>query len=241
MPANTRRMALTNNATEVVTKPDDSEEIISKADELISSLAMRKNGVTSLLEGMALQDWGVIRNHSICPDESGIIPTNTVLNIQRQAVEPVLQQFSEDLEAIKTKVTHILSDLSEDEPDDSMFIPDPAANPTPAMKVITIIQVIQSMSKWSSDIMDTWVNYHMNRDQLKGGIDIQRLMTEQNFVDTDDICQAIVLLDCKMAKEMKTMLNTIMLNYITLEDIVLDATGKVAETPNSPGYSSLYV
>ena len=91
---------------------------------------------------------------------------NTVLNIQRQAVEPVLQQFSEDLEAIKTKVTHILSDLSEDEPDDSMFIPDPAAYPTPAMKVIIIIQVIQSMSKWSSDIMDTWVNYHMNRDQL---------------------------------------------------------------------------
>ena len=66
-------------------------------------------------------------------------------------------------------------------------------------------------------------------------------MTEQNFVDTDDICQAIVLLDCKMAKEMKTMLNTIVLNYITLEDIVLDATGTVAETPKSPGYSSLYV
>ena len=172
MPANTRRMALTNNATEVVTKPDDSEEIeereelIAKADELISSLAMRKNGVSSLLEGMAMQDWGVIMNHSICPDETGIIPTNTVLNIQRQAVEPVLKQFSEDLEAIKTKVTHILSDLSEDEPDDSMFIPDPAANPTPAMKVITIIQVIQSISKWSSVIMDTWIKYHthMNRD-----------------------------------------------------------------------------
>ena len=85
MPANTRRMALTNNATEVVTKPDDSEEIeereemIAKADELISSLAMRKNGVTSLLEGMVMDDWGVIKNHSVCPDESGIIPTNTVL------------------------------------------------------------------------------------------------------------------------------------------------------------------
>ena len=78
-------MSLTNDVTEVVITHDDSEEIeereemIAKADELISSLAMRKNGVTSLLEGMAMHDWGVIRNHSVCPDESGIIPTNTVL------------------------------------------------------------------------------------------------------------------------------------------------------------------
>ena len=71
--------------------------MIAKADELISSLALRKKGVTSFLDGMAMNDWGVIRNHSVCPDESRIIPTNTVLNIQRQAVEPVLHQFSEDL------------------------------------------------------------------------------------------------------------------------------------------------
>ena len=56
--------------------------MIAKADELISSLAMRKNGVTSLLEGMAMHDWGEIRNHSLCPDESGIIPTNTVFGLE---------------------------------------------------------------------------------------------------------------------------------------------------------------
>jgi hypothetical protein len=46
------------------------------------------------------------------------------------------------------------------------------------------------------------------------------------------MCQALVLWDCKMA-----MLNTLLFNYITLEDIVLEATGAVAETP--AGFISL--
>ena len=94
------------------------------------------------------------------------------------------------------------------------------------------------MAKWSSDIMDTWINYHLTRVQLKAGIDVRRLVA---FGETDDMCQALVLWDCKMAKEMRSMLNTLLFNYITLEDIVLEATGAVAETPHTPGYSSLYV
>jgi hypothetical protein len=33
-----------------------------------------------------------------------------------------------------------------------------------------------------------------------------------------------------MAKEMRSMLNTLLFNYITLEEIVLEATGAVTET-----------
>ena len=228
---------------------DESEKMkkrktmIAKADELISSLAMRKNKVTNLLEGNTnfLYDWGMIKQASLIPGASGQILANHVLSTQWREVEPVLQQFSEDLVAIRTKVTLILSNLGDDEPDDSMFIPGPEDDPSPARKFITIIQVIHNMSMWSSDIMDTWVDYHIARAQLKEGIDVQRLMFNPNYKKTDDICLALLLLDCKMAKEMRSMLNTIMLNYITMEDIVLDATGTVAETPRSPSYCSLYV
>jgi hypothetical protein len=55
------------------------------------------------------------------------------------------------------------------------------------------------------------------------------------------MCQALVLWDCKMAKEMRSMFNTLLFNYITLEEIVLEATGAVAETPHTPGYISIYV
>ena len=44
------------------------------------------------------------------------------------------------------------------------------------------------------------------------------------------MCQALVLWDCKMAKEMRSMFNTLLFNYITLEEIVLEATGAVTET-----------
>ena len=221
-------------------KEEERKEMIRKADDLISSLIMRKNQVTSLLEGeQARYDWEMIKLTSLSYDAAGTISANTALNIQRDAAEQVLQQFSEDLAAIRTKVTLILSSLNE--PEESMFIPDPRVAPTPAMKFITIIKVIQSMSKWSSDILDSWISYHITRAQLKSGIDVQRLMSNQAFAETDDMCQALILWDCKMAKEMRTMLNTLLFNYTTLEDIVLEATGTVAETPHSFSYSSLYI
>ena len=221
-------------------KEEERKEMIRKADDLISSLIMRKNQVTSLLEGeQARYDWEMIKLTSLSSDATGTISANTALNIQRDAAEQVLQQFGEDLAAIRTKVTLILSSLNE--PEESMFIPDPRMAPTPAMKFITIIKVIQSMSKWSSDILDSWISYHITRAQLKSGIDVQRLMSNQAFAETDDMCQALILWDCKMAKEMRTMLNTLLFNYTTLEDIVLEATGTVAEIPHSVRYSSLYI
>ena len=52
----------------------------------------------------------------------------------------------------------------------------------------------------------------------------------------------MVLWDCKMAKELKSMLSTLLFNYIMLEDMVLEATGAVAEIPHTtPGYCSLYI
>ena len=149
-------------------KLKERKEIIQKADDLISSLAMRKKQVTILLEGeLARADWGTIRNTSLNPYVTGQISANSVLNILRSAAESVLQQFSEDLLAIRTKVTLLLSNLNE--PEDSMFTQGHGP-PTPAMKFITIIQVIQSMAKWSSNIMDTWISYHITRKQLKAGL-----------------------------------------------------------------------
>ena len=67
------------------------------------------------------------------------------------------------------------------------------------------------------------------------------MVAGKTFGETDDMCQALVLLDCKMANEMRSTLNILHFNYITLEEIVLEATGAVAETPHTPGYISIYV
>ena len=217
-------------------KMNERKEMIKKADDLISKLGDRKNKVTNLLQGkLERSDWGTIRNTSLEVDMRGQISSNSLLNTLRSAAEPILQQFSEDLVAIRTKVTLILSNIN-DEEEDSIFTEGTGAVPTPALQLITIIQVIQNMSQWSSDIMDTWVTYHITRVQLKEGIDGHRLVADKTFEGIDDMCQALILWDCKLAKEMKSMLNTLLFNYINLEDFVLVATGAVAETPHSPGY-----
>ena len=55
-------------------KLKERKEIIQKADDLISSLAMRKNQVTILLEGeLARADWRMIRNNILNPDVMGQI------------------------------------------------------------------------------------------------------------------------------------------------------------------------
>ena len=139
--------------------------------------------------------------------------------------EPALEQFSNDIVNIKTKIILILSNLNESEDETSMLTEEQEGESSPSNKFMTIIQVIQSMSEWSSSVLDGWIGYHMTRMQLlQAG--------NANAVD---------LLSIKMAKEMKSMLNDLLFYYLMLEDIVLDATGAVIETPKTPGYCGLYV
>ena len=137
--------------------------------------------------------------------------------------------FSEDLVAIRAKVTLLLSNIINDDNEDIKML------------ITAAIKVIEKMVLWASQMMDNWINYHHTRNQLKEDIDVERLVADNTFQQTDDMCQALILWDCKMAKEMKSMLNTLLFHYITLEDMVLEATGSVAEMPQTPRNWSLYV
>ena len=64
------------------------------------------------------------------------------------------------------------------------------------------------------------------------GSDLARLLSS--------IVQAIALWDIKMAKETRSMLNTLLFYYLVLEDMVLDATGCVVEQPKKPATFSMY-
>ena len=225
---------------------DERKEMIKKADELISKMDTRKDMVTELLEGELLKqaDWWLIKNTSLVLDSRGQISSNSVLINLRSLTEPILQMFSEDLVAIRTKVTLLLSNINEANEDDSMLttaITEGADRSNPAVQLMMVIQVIEEMNSWASKVMDNWISYHLTRSQLKEGIDMERVVADSTFQQTDDKCQALILWDCKMAKETKSMLNTLLFHFITLEDMVLEATGSVAEIPRTPAYCPLYV
>ena len=225
---------------------DERKEMIKKADELISKMDTRKDMVTELLEGELLKqaDWWLIKNTSLVLDSRGQISSNSVLSNLRSLTEPILQMFSEDLVAIRTKVTLLLSNINDANEDDSMLttaITEGADLNNPAVHLMRAIQVIEEMNSWASKVMDNWISYHLTRSQLKEGIDMERVVADSTFQQTDDKCQALILWDCKMAKETKSMLNTLLFHFITLEDMVLEATGSVAEIPRTPAYCPLYV
>ena len=225
---------------------DERKEMIKKADELISKMDTRKDMVTELLEGELLKqaDWWLIKNTSLVLDSRGQISANSVLSNLRGLTEPILQIFSEDLEAIRTKVTLLLSNINDANEDDSMLttaITEGADHSNPAVQLMMVIKVIEEMNSWASQVMDNWISYHLTRSQLKEGIDMERVVADSTFQQTDDKCQALILWDCKMAKETKSMLNTLLFHFITLEDMVLEATGSVAEIPRTPAYCPLYV
>ena len=126
----------------------EREEMLERADALISSLADRKANVMALLRGeMAKISWDVIRDDSLSVDSENKISSNGALINLRNLTMPVMEQFCDDLAAIRTKVMMIVANLTEDE-DESMFSEGYNAETSLAMKFMTIIQVIQTMGEW---------------------------------------------------------------------------------------------
>ena len=145
----------------------EREEMVARADALIESLSDRKTKVMELLrDEMARTNWDMIKDASLVVDLEGKVISNNVLNNLMSLTRPIMEQFSEDLVAIRTKVTMIVSNLTEEE-DESMFYNDYSGEDSVAMKFVTIIQVIQSMADWSSTVFDNWINYHNIRAVCK--------------------------------------------------------------------------
>ena len=165
----------------------------------------------------------------------------TLLSLAQQSLPnwPNIYKF-----AISTKVTLLLSNINDDNEDIKMLVTAATEGfdtDNPVVQLMTVIKVIESMDLWASQVMDNWITYHLTRNQLREDIDVERVVADNTFQQSDDMCQALILWDCKMAKEMKSMLNTLLFHYITLEDMVLEATGSLAEIPQTPRNCSLYV
>ena len=135
-----------------------------------------------------------------------------------------------------TKVTLILSSLGQGGQGGGVEL---GANPTPAMHFITLIKMIESMSRWGEQVMDRWVTCCLTRQQLKQGVDVSHLITSQG--ETGNMCQALALWNIKQAKEMRFTLTNLLYHYITIEDNVLEATGSVSVVHKRPSYHSLFV
>jgi len=210
------------------------QEMLIKADQLLATISRRREKVASVLEGSASKsDWAAIRRDSTSVSEStGGLASNDSLDHLRNSAEPLLHHFADDLVAVRTKVTLLLSEQEVNLVGDNLEGKENAAT-----RLIRIIKAIESMNRWTSHVMTSWVEYHIHRSQLKAGLNMQGLQE----ANKDDLCQALALWDIKQGQELRGVLSTLLLHYILLEDIVLEAEGSVAEDPKDCSILHIYV
>ena len=70
--------------------------------------------------------------------------------------------------------------------------------------------------------MDSWINYHLNREQLKAGV--LSNMVDPDLLFNSDFYAAFMLLDKKMISEIKSDLTDLLNNYSILIDVFGAAT-----------------
>ena len=97
--------------------------------------------------------------------------------------------------------------------------------------LVTIIKVTMDMSEWVEEVMAGWINYLVTRTQFMAGVSIPNVLADPEFLETDDMCQAMVLLDYKMVLEVKGVLNNLLMNIQTLEEVVGASMDAVLENP----------
>ena len=91
-----------------------------------------------------------------------------------------------------------------------------------SVEVMQIFGVIKEFEAQSVKVIDGWINYHLNRDQFKGGL--LALKDHPDLLANSDLKAAFLLLDKKMISEIKSDLSDLLNNYSVLIDVLGAAT-----------------
>ena len=86
-----------------------------------------------------------------------------------------------------------------------------------SLEVLQIFGVIQEFEAQSANVMEGWINYHLNREQFKGGLLAHEV--HPNLLVNSDFYAAFLLLDKKMISGIKSDLSDLLNNYSVLIDV----------------------
>ena len=120
--------------------------------------------------------------------------------------------FANDLVDVRTKVALLLSEQ------DNLVGNNLEHQEDHATKLYMFINFMESMDEWISQVMTSWAHYHLKRS---------RLQEQLQEASSDDLWQALILTDITHGQELCSVLYTLLLRYIWLEDIVREAQATV--------------
>jgi len=136
------------------------------------------------------------------------LASNDSLDHFRSSIEPILMHFANDLVDVRTKVALLLSEQ------DNLVGNNLEHQEDHATKLYMFINFMESMDEWISQVMTSWAHYHLKRS---------RLQEQLQEASSDDLWQALILTDITHGQELCSVLYTLLLRYIWLEDIVREA------------------
>jgi len=146
------------------------------------------------------------------PQRSVRISTNCVVDIMSKKTEVLLENFHGDLLKLKRRFNWATVLKSEDVDEDG--------------KIAETMMTIQQMDEWVSQSIDKMVKYLVSRTQmLSQGVDPMQLLMNPAYKDNDALCQAVQLIDCKIGNDLKSIVDTLYVNYDVLQ-MSLAATKK---------------
>ena len=151
-----------------------------------------------------------------------IISTNPVVEHLMKIADKELGSFNEALVVLKTLLSRLFSLHSGPMDHSVLSVSYGVDHGHVSQDVMQILGVIQEYEAQSAKVMDIWINYHLNREQLKGGL--LALKDHPDVLFNSDLHAAFNLLDKKMISEIKSELSDLLINYSVLMDVSVAAT-----------------
>ena len=150
-----------------------------------------------------------------------IISTNPVVEYLMKIAGDEMGKWQQALEVAKTLLTRLFSFYS-GPVDHSVLSVSYGVDHDPSHAVMEVIGVIQQYEAQSAQVMDGWMNYHLHREQLKGGL--LALKDYPDLLVHSDMHAAFNLHDKKMILGIKSDLSDLLVNYSVLIDVLVAAT-----------------
>ena len=151
----------------------------------------------------------------------GIISTNPVVEHLEKIAKEDFGMWTEALVMSKTLLSSLFS-LYSRPLDHSVLSVTYGVDHDPSHEVLQVIGVIQEFEAHAAKVMEGWINYHMNREQFKGGLLAHDV--HPNLLVNSDFYAAFLLLDQKMISGIKSDLSDLLNNYSVLIDVLSAAT-----------------
>ena len=153
--------------------------------------------------------------------EMQILSTNPAVDQLMRIAEEEFGKWKETLVISKTLLASLFS-LHSGPVDHSVLSVSYRVDHEPSHGVLQVISLIQEYEAQSAKVMDGWMNYHMNREQIKGGL--LQMGEHPDMLVSSDLHAAFSLLDQKMIMDLKAELSDLLVNYSVFKDVLVAAT-----------------